>query len=198
MPYTNDNISVYRGEVQGPPTGAGYNNPWNYGGGSPLGMMGMMPQLLQMLMMPDSPLMRFVTQQIQDSAAPSWMQSYETPAALWNDRPRSVVEDSYSYMDQNPDVWSAYQQGAGGFQGMSPSQASNWHAQNYGAFEGRDLAGTGATDSGATYFQQNPDVAQAYEAGNFGQVSPLQAATMHAQQYGANEARDVSMFSGQM
>lgn len=107
-----------------------------------------------------------------------------------------------AYFAQNPDVAASYSQNN---YGLSPEAYAQAHFESYGRNEQRispqvaEVAAAGAAGSGTTiaptytpvaaaYFQQNPDVAKAYQANTYG-LTPDQFASTHYQLYGQTEKR---------
>jgi len=107
-----------------------------------------------------------------------------------------------AYFEQYPDVAASYTQNN---YGLTPEQYAQAHYQNYGVNERRispqvaEVNAAGAASMGATstptytpvaaaYFQQNPDVAQAYRENTYG-LTPDQFASTHYQLYGGTEQR---------
>jgi hypothetical protein len=107
-----------------------------------------------------------------------------------------------AYFEQYPDVAVTYSQNNFG---LSPEAFAQAHFENYGRNEQRispqvaEVASAGAAGSGTTitptytpvaaaYFNQNPDVAQAYQVETYG-LTPDQFAAAHYTQYGGKEQR---------
>lgn len=107
-----------------------------------------------------------------------------------------------AYFEQYPDVAASYAQNN---YGLTPEAYANFHFENYGRGEKRispsvaEVAVAGAAGSGTTikptltpvaaaYFNQNPDVATAYQENNYG-LTPDQFAATHYQLYGGTEQR---------
>lgn len=107
-----------------------------------------------------------------------------------------------AYFQQYPDVAASYAQNT---YGLTPEAFAKFHYENYGVNEKRvspevaEVAAAGAAGSGTTvaptltpvaaaYFQQNPDVAQAYQENTYG-LTPDQFASTHYQLYGQEEQR---------
>lgn len=107
-----------------------------------------------------------------------------------------------AYFEQYPDVAASYAQNN---YGLTPEAFANFHFENYGRGEQRispsvaEVAVAGAAGSGTTikptltpvaaaYFNQNPDVATAYQENNYG-LTPDQFASTHYQLYGGTEQR---------
>jgi len=107
-----------------------------------------------------------------------------------------------AYFEQYPDVGASYAQNS---YGLTPEQYANFHFENYGRDEQRispqvaEIAVDAAAASGtalkptytpvaAAYFQQNPDVAQAYQENTYG-LTPDEFAATHYNLYGGTEQR---------
>ena len=107
-----------------------------------------------------------------------------------------------AYFAQNPDVAASYSQNN---YGLSPEAYAQAHFESYGRNEQRispqvaEVAAAGAAGSGTTiaptytpvaaaYFNQNPDVAEAYKVETYG-LTPDQFAAAHYTQYGGTEQR---------
>ena len=103
-----------------------------------------------------------------------------------------------AYFNQYPDVAASYAQNS---YGLTPEAFAKFHYENYGVNEKRIspevaevAAGSGTTVAptftpvAAAYFQQNPDVAQAYQENTYG-LTPDQFASTHYQLYGQTEQR---------
>jgi len=110
-----------------------------------------------------------------------------------------------AYFEQYPDVAATY--GQNNF-GLSPQAFADAHFEKYGRDEKRispqvaEIAVAGAAGSGTTitptytpvaaaYFNQNPDVAQAYKVENYG-LTPDQFAAAHYTQYGGPKEQRAS------
>lgn len=99
-----------------------------------------------------------------------------------------------AYFNQYPDVAASYAQNN---YGLTPEQYAQVHYQNYGVNEQRISPAAAAaqttitptyTPVAAAYFQQNPDVAQAYQENTYG-LTPDEFAATHYQLYGQAEQR---------
>ena len=99
-----------------------------------------------------------------------------------------------AYFNQYPDVAASYAQNN---YGLTPEQYAQVHYQNYGVNEQRISPAAAAaqttitptyTPIAAAYFQQNPDVAQAYQENTYG-LTPDEFAATHYQLYGQAEQR---------
>ena len=107
-----------------------------------------------------------------------------------------------AYFEQYPDVAASYAQNN---YGLTPEAFANFHFENYGRGEQRispsvaEVAVAGAAGSGTTitptytpvaaaYFNQNPDVAEAYQENTYN-LTPDEFAAAHYSLYGTNEQR---------
>ena len=99
-----------------------------------------------------------------------------------------------AYFNQYPDVAASYAQNN---YGLTQEQYAQAHYQNYGVNEQRISPAAAAaqtairptiTPVAAAYFQQNPDVAEAYQENTYG-LTPDQFAATHYQLYGQEEQR---------
>jgi hypothetical protein len=92
-----------------------------------------------------------------------------------------------SWLQSNPGASDATIAAAMNQFGVTPDQMARVTGLDTGAVQARYDAALPAAAT-PTYFQQNPDVAAAYQANSYG-MTPDQFAAAHFQNYGANEQR---------
>jgi hypothetical protein len=92
-----------------------------------------------------------------------------------------------SWLQSNPGVSDATIAAAMNQFGVTPDQMARVTGLDTGAVQARYDAALPAAAT-PTYFQQNPDVAAAYQANSYG-MTPDQFAASHFQNYGVNEQR---------
>jgi hypothetical protein len=113
------------------------------------------------------------------------------PAATFTSAAPASVSDQAvtSWLQSNPGASDATIAAAMNQYGVTPDQMARVTGLDTGAVQTRYNAALPSSAAATpTYFQQNPDVAAAYQANSYG-MTPDQFAATHFQNYGVNERR---------
>jgi hypothetical protein len=122
---------------------------------------------------------------IRNDGIPDWAQ---TPVGRNDGIPAAVPDQAVtSWLQSNPGASDATIAAAMNQYGVDPAQMARVTGLDTGAVQARYDAALPAATTPA-YFQQNPDVAAAYQANSYG-MTPDQFAATHFQNYGVNEQR---------